>query len=181
MTDKKKKLTKKEISEKVKGKPALPKNTDKRCKPLAPLPQLRHYSDDEVLEILAQSGGIVTHAARFIGCDPTVLRKRIKKIPDGMHKLETEYRALAREKAMKSIMYHLDNMDKDITKYVMTAVGADMGFGHRTQIHLIDEKKTTIEITEDNVQKLKDQLEKAQGKMIEVEAEEVDKGKEDDR
>lgn len=146
---------KKERKEKIDPKPLLEVNTDRRAKPIAGQMRLNDYTDEEVLEVVFQAAGVVAHAAKLFGCDPKTLRKRLHKIPGAIDKLNDEFRAHALELAKKSLVHHLGEMDKDITKYVMSALGGHLGFCHRTQIHLLDEKKETIEISDQSVDKLK--------------------------
>lgn len=168
-TDKDAKKAKKK---KLHGEPLLPKNTDGRNKPVAGQLRLYDYKDEEVLEILFQAGGVVTHAARMIGCTPKTLRTRLHKIPDGIDRLNNEFRAHALELAQKSILHHLELMDKDVTKYVMSALGGHLGFAHRQQIHLLEEHKQSIEISDNAVDVLKQRLQSSI-ETIEI-AEEID-------
>lgn len=137
-------------------------------------PKLRDYTDEEVMEVLAQCGGIVTRAAHLFGVSQQALRKRLNKIPGAMDRINKEFRQIALQKALNNVMTFLEEGDKDITKYVLNAVGSELGFGHRAQIHhVVDNKQDKEQIAEEVLSKFQESLEKSI-ETIEIEVEEND-------
>jgi hypothetical protein len=94
----------------------------------------RKHTQAEVIEALEKTGGIVTEAAGLLGLTAIdALRLRIKNTP-ALQDACGEIRERTKDLAEGNIITALKAGDKDVSKWYLSALGRDRGFGNKLEV-----------------------------------------------
>lgn len=92
------------------------------------------HSQEEVIEALKETGGIVSQAAEKLGLSSAPsLRARIRKSP-ALLKVVDEIRESTKDLAEGNIIKALKDGDKEISKWYLASLGRDRGYGNKLEV-----------------------------------------------
>jgi len=91
------------------------------------------YTDEEIIEALKRTKGIISRAAKLLGCDSTTVRLRVQKTPE-IRAVQVEMRELLIDEAEGGLGEAVDNKESWAILHVTKTLGRNRGYSEKSEV-----------------------------------------------
>jgi len=104
--------------------------------PIAPPPRQQDYTAAQVIEAITQARGLVTAAARLLGCDPSTVDRYVNRYPT-VAAAKRQAREGILDMAEAGLIQSIRDREPWAIKYYLSTQGKDRGY---TEKHEMDHR-----------------------------------------
>jgi hypothetical protein len=111
-------------------------------------------SEEEIIEALIASHGLISRAATMLGMKTQSLQARIRdhqNLQDAMKEARESFKDLAEHKLYE----HVDSGSLDAIKYTLSHIGRDRGYGDSQEINMNANVNADVDLTVLTMEELK--------------------------